>query len=160
RARRAAARRALRFGSLIVRMLRKLQAKLFQSLLGVSQWATREPARNRWLGRPLMRAFGAFTLGVNGGKPQDQDPKALAVEWQRMFPSKKWVPITKVDADTAYAEIHQACPYRGTGNVEGCHRMMEYDRRMMEKIGGEFVVLRSQAEPGVERCQVAIRRKG
>ncbi len=139
--------------------LRKLQGKVFQGLLGVSQWATRDPARNRWLGRPLMRAFGAFTLGVNQGQAKT-DTKALAEEWQRMFPSKKWVPITKIENDTAYAEIHQPCPYRGTGNVEGCHRMMEYDRRMMEKIGGEFVVLRSQAEKGVTTCQVAIRRKG
>jgi hypothetical protein len=35
---------------------------------------------------------------------------------------------------------------------------MEYDRKMLERIGGQLVVLRSQAEPGVEVCQVAIRK--
>lgn len=34
--------------------------------------------------------------------------------------------------------------------------MMEYDRKMMEKIGSTFIVVRSQAEPGVTHCQVAI----
>jgi hypothetical protein len=29
---------------------------------------------------------------------------------------------------------------------------------MLEGIGGQFVVLRSQAEPGVEVCQVAMRK--
>ena len=38
--------------------------------------------------------------------------------------------------------------------------MMEYDRKMLEKIGGQLVVLRSQAEPGVKVCQLAIRKKG
>lgn len=75
-----------------------------------------------------------------------------------MFPSRKGVPITRVENDTVYAEIHITCPHRGTGNVEGCYRMMEYDRKMLEGIGGQFVVLRSQAEPGVEVCQVAMRK--
>jgi hypothetical protein len=34
--------------------------------------------------------------------------------------------------------------------------MMEYDRKMMEKIGASFVVVRSQAEPGVSHCHIAI----
>jgi hypothetical protein len=36
--------------------------------------------------------------------------------------------------------------------------MMEYDRKMLERIGGQLVVLRSQAEPGVEVCQLGIRK--
>jgi hypothetical protein len=42
-----------------------------------------------------------------------------AEEWQRMFPSKKTVLITNIDGDTVHAEIRSACPYRGSGNVEG-----------------------------------------
>ena len=81
---------------------------------------------------------------------------AAAEEWQRMFPSRKMVPITHTDADTVYAEIHSECPYRGSGNLDGCYRMMEYDRKLMEKIGASFTVVRSQAEPGVRHCQIAI----
>jgi len=36
--------------------------------------------------------------------------------------------------------------------------MMEYDRTMLERIGGQFVVLRSRAEPGVEVCQGTMRK--
>ena len=77
-----------------------------------------------------------------------------------MFPDPAEHPITQVANGTVRAEIRIRCPYRGTGNVEGCYRMMEYDRRMMEKIGAQFVVLRSQAEPGVTACQVALRPLG
>lgn len=105
-----------------------------------------------------MRLMGALTLVLKRGKPK-RGVRAIAEEWQRMFPTKKMVPLMRVDdgADGAvYAEIHTHCPYRGSGNVEGCHRMMEYDRRLLERLGGEFVVLRSQAESGVEHCLVAI----
>lgn len=70
-----------------------------------------------------------------------------AEEWQRMPPSRKMVPITSIDGDTVHAEIRSECPYRGSGNVEGCYRMMEYDRKMMKKTGSAFIVVSSQAEP-------------
>jgi len=38
--------------------------------------------------------------------------------------------------------------------------MMEYDREVMRRIGGELVVLESQARPGRTFCTVAIRRQG
>ncbi len=76
-----------------------------------------------------------------------------------MFPYKKMVPIVKIEGDTVFAEIRSTCPYRGSGNVEGCYRMMEYDRKMMETIGANFVVLKSQAEPGVEYCQIAMTKE-
>jgi hypothetical protein len=106
-----------------------------------------------------MRAFGSFTLGLTRARPQ-ADLEGVAVEWQRMFPSAADVPITRISDDTAYAEVHIPCPHRGTGNVEGCYRMMKYDRKMLERIGGQLVILRSQAEPGVEICQLAIRKVG
>lgn len=73
-----------------------------------------------------------------------------------MFPSRKMVPIVAQERDTVFAEIRSVCPYRGSRNVQGCYRMMEYDRRLMEDIGADFVVLRSQAEPGVDYCRIAI----
>ena len=132
---------------------------LFSSLLPLSFWSTRDRARSSLIGRPLMRTFGAATLWLRAGRRQDS-VEAIASEWQRMFPDSSAHPLTRIDDETIQGEIHVHCPYRGTGNVEGCYRMMEYDRRMMERIGGEFVVLRSQAEPGVTSCQVAIRRAG
>ncbi len=82
----------------------------------------------------------------------------VAHEWQRMFPSG--VAVKEVRDGTAYGEIRAECPLRDTGDVEACYRMMEYDRAMLGVIGGEFVVLKSQAEPGVRVCEVAIRRAG
>ncbi|MGE3668390.1 MAG: hypothetical protein AB7K71_01985 [Polyangiaceae bacterium] len=85
------------------------------------------------------------------------EPRALAEEWQRLMPSRRMVPITRVDADTAYGEIRVECPLRGSGDVDACYRLMEYDRSLMRAHGAEFVVLRSQAEPGVSVCEIAIR---
>jgi hypothetical protein len=132
---------------------------LFWMLVPASHWSTSDPLRNSVIGRPFMRILGATTLWLSRGRRQESI-EALGREWQRMFPDPEMNAITKVDADTVYGEVRAHCPYRGSGNVEGCYRMMEYDRRMLEKIGGEFVVLRSQAEPGVTSCQVAIRKAG
>ena len=136
-----------------------LNKLLWKPLLHASVWATRTPARHRYVGRSLERLLGGLTLSLKAAKAQ-ADVGSLAREWQRMMPSRKMVPIVEETADTVVAEIHAVCPYRGSGNVHGCHRMMEYDRKMLETIGGELVVLRSQAEPGVSVCQVALRRKG
>ncbi len=136
----------------------KIAGRLFSQFIKATHWATREPWRAA-PGRLFMRGLGWATLKIRGARPRET-PRALGEEWQRMFPSKKMVPLTEITDDTVYAEIRSPCPYRGSGNVEGCYRMMEYDRRMMEEIGGEFVVLRSQAEPGVETCRVAMRPQG
>jgi hypothetical protein len=80
--------------------------------------------------------------------------------WQRAFPSPAQVPIERVSEDTVYASIHTPCPLRGTGDLQACHRMMEFDREVLRRAGGQFVVLESQAEPGVRHCRVAMRLKG
>jgi hypothetical protein len=130
--------------------------RLFTGLVPVSVWFSRQPSLNT-ITRPLMRLFGSVTLWMTNARPQSS-VEDVGKEWQRMFPSPKQVPITGVEDGTVYAEIHTSCPHRGTGNVDGCYRMMEYDRKILERIGGQLVVLRSQAEPGVEVCQVAIRK--
>jgi hypothetical protein len=38
--------------------------------------------------------------------------------------------------------------------------MMEFDRAVARHAGGQFVVLRSQAEPGRTHCEVALRGAG
>lgn len=134
--------------------IKQINKYLFNSLMVLTHWLTETELRNV-LGKPVMRGLGSLTLAV---KKADEKSTAIesAEEWQRMFPSKKMVPITNVDGDTVYAEIRSECPYRGSGNVEGCYRMMEYDRKMMEKIGSKFIVVKSQAEPGVSHCQIVI----
>jgi hypothetical protein len=112
------------------------------------------------LARPFLRGLGDFTLWVNGGRARDS-LAAVGEEWQRMFPSKAMVPITRVDeaTGTVHAEVRVHCPLRGSGDTAACHRMMEYDRRMLERIGGQLIVLHSQAEPGRTHCEVAIRSR-
>lgn len=136
--------------------IKQINKRIFNSLMGLTHWLTETELRNV-IGKPFLRALGSLTLAV---KKADRKNSAIeaAEEWQRMFPSKKMVPITQVDDDIVQAEIRSECPYRGSGNVDGCHRMMEYDRKMMEKIGAQFIVVKSQAEPGVSHCQVAISR--
>ena len=84
----------------------------------------------------------------------------LGKNWQMGFPSNKQVPITGQDEQTVYAEIHTKCPLRGTGDVEACYKMMSYDRQIVEKAGGQFIVLQSQAEKGITKCSVAMKFKG
>jgi len=134
--------------------INKLNKQLFNSLMGFTHWVT-ETERRNIIGKPFMRALGNLTLRVKKASHKSTALEA-AEEWQRMFPSKKMVPITRIEEKIVYAEIHSECPYHGSGNLEGCHRMMEYDRKMMEKIGSTFLVVKSQAEPGVTHCQVAI----
>lgn len=80
--------------------------------------------------------------------------------WQRSFPSKKQVPIESTSEDTVVAQIHTRCPLRGSGDLEACYRMMEFDREVMRRAGGQFVVLQSQATPGLSHCRVAMRMHG
>ena len=65
--------------------------------------------------------------------------------------------IDRITHDTAYGRIRVHCPLRGTGDTAACHRLMTYDRALLAPHGGRLVVLRSQAEPGVTECEVAIR---
>lgn len=39
-------------------------------------------------------------------------------------------------------------------------RMMEYDREVLRAVGGQLIVLESQAVPGRCFCRVALRRQG
>jgi len=87
-------------------------------------------------------------------------PEDLGVAWQQAFPSRKQVPIERVEGSTVFARIHTPCPLRGTGDVHACYRMMEFDREVLRQAGGQFVVLESQAQPGRTFCRVAMRLKG
>lgn len=135
----------------------KLAGRLFMTWLRVSARAARAP---RW------QRLAEWTLGQLGravarrrGLKEDASPQALGEQWQRIFPSPRHVPLVKVDDTTAYAEIRTVCPLRGTGDVHACHRMMAYDRMAAARMGARFVVLESQATPGVTVCRVALRHQ-
>lgn len=78
-----------------------------------------------------------------------------------MFGLNRYWKIAAIDNDTAYAEIHFPCSLEGSGDVQACHRLMEYDRALLAKIGGQLVVVESRADPRVIGCcKVAIRTRG
>lgn len=129
-----------------------------QSVLAASAWMARRESLNaetEW----FMNVLAKTTINSKGiRKAKDLDD--LGKQWQRGFPSSKQVPIKDVTETTVYAEIHTPCPLRGTGDVHACHRMMQFDRKVVEKAGGQFVVLSSQATPGNTFCKVAMRMQG
>ncbi|MBZ4418630.1 hypothetical protein [Myxococcus sp. RHSTA-1-4] len=135
----------------------RIAGRLFMTWLRVSARAARSP---RW------QRVAEWTLGQLGravarrrGLTEASSPQALGEQWQRIFPSRRHVPLVGVDATTAYAEIRTVCPLRGTGDVHACHRLMAYDRAAAARMGARFVVLESQATPGATVCRVALRRQ-
>ena len=139
-----------------------LRSRLIRGTVGaslaLSAFLARRPRFNA-LTAALMRAMARLAVRAKGIRPA-RDDADLGAQWQRAFPSAKQVPIRRIDNGTVYAEIHTPCPLRGTGDVHACHRMMEFDRAVLERAGGQFIVLRSQAEPGRTWCEVAMRRAG
>lgn len=136
---------------------RVLKAGVQAALLGASLFA--RPQALGALSVRLMAALGARVARARGVRPVTTVAE-LGPAWQRAFPSAKQVPIVGGDERTVLAQIRTPCPLRGTGDVAACYRMMAYDRAFLERAGGQFVVLRSQAEPGRTYCEVAMRRAG
>ena len=89
-----------------------------------------------------------------------EDIVEVGIEWKRMFPHERMQRFISKDDDTVFYETHTWCPLRGTGEVLACYHLMEFDRCLCEKIGGRFVVLKSQAVPGRKTCIIAIRKPG
>jgi hypothetical protein len=120
--------------------------------------------RLRWL-RPLEQRlttpfFVALTRRIRGAPKQAVvDLPAIGREWERLLGSRSAARVVQLDptTHTVHGEIHVHCPLRGTGDVHACHRLMEYDRRLMAPHGVRFVVLHSQAEVGRSHCTIAMR---
>lgn len=129
------------------------------ALLAVSAGLARHPAL--W---PVSRAWSRWLAGMTVRRKKicqaTRQISGLGTAWQRGFPSAKQVPIEAVTTDTVFARIETPCPLRGTGRTAACWRMMEYDRAVTAAAGGQFVVLQSQAEPGITVCRVALRWAG
>jgi hypothetical protein len=129
-----------------------------QATLGALAFFARRPALLP-LSNALTRSLARLTVRVKGiGRARDISE--LGPLWQRSFPAKKQVPIESTSQDTVVAQIHTPCPLRGSGDLHACYRMMEFDREVVRKAGGQFVVLQSQATPGVQFCRVAMRLEG
>lgn len=127
----------------------------FNALLHALAWMARRPGLaplSSMVGRGLASA-SCMAKGIT----RVSNVTELGLAWQRSFPSAKPVPIESVVGSTVVARIHTTCPLRGTGDVEACYRMMEFDRAVVGRAGGRFVVLSSQATPGIDHCRVAMR---
>ncbi len=131
---------------------------LMNLILGIQAFLFKNRRLN-FIGYGLNRQFARIMIrnkGVRQANPLDE----LGRNWQKGFPAKKHVPITHMDENTVYGEIHTHCPLRGTGGVNACYKMMSYDREIVGQAGGEFIVLESQATLGVTVCKIAMRFKG
>ncbi|MDD3762972.1 MAG: hypothetical protein PHP86_06765 [Nevskiales bacterium] len=129
-----------------------------QSVLRVSAWMARQERLNA-LTETCMNLLARATIRTKRIRHADS-LEGLGRQWQRGFPSAKQVPIKDITANTVFAEIHTPCPLRGTGDVRACHRMMQFDREVVRRAGGQFIVLSSQATPGNAFCRVAMRPLG
>lgn len=146
-------------------MLRRAFGKVFS--LGLAANAALTRSRFRVVEQRLLTpAFVTLTTWVRGSRPVEPTAAAIGSEWERLLASRKTAHLTTVEPqtgstpETAYGEISVRCPLRGTGDVHACHRLMAYDRALVEAAGGQFIVLESQAVPGRTHCRIAIRKKG
>ncbi|MGH8352391.1 MAG: hypothetical protein ACRERY_02495 [Pseudomonas sp.] len=130
---------------------------LFKRVNGFTGPLSRTPWH--WRTRVMAKLLATYMLLKNGGERKDS-VAAIAEEWRRMFGLNRFWKIERIDADTAYCEIHFPCSLERTGDVQACYRLMEYDRALLERIGGQLVVLESRADPQVTgACKVAIRKR-
>lgn len=121
-------------------------------------WPNRHE-RLAFVSAPLMRIMARAAMRKARVAPASDLPDLFA-QWQRASPALADYRLTRITDETVYAEIHSQCALRGSGDLGACHRMMAYDREVMRAIGGELVVLASQATPGRIFCTVAMRRAG
>jgi len=133
-----------------------VQLKIFKGFVHFTAAVARSPFHR--FSRGLMHTLADINCKMNDGQRQSSLP-AVAQEWKRMFPiDQNKMPVTRITDDTVFMEIREPCPLRDTGDVNACNRLMEFDRRVLEKLGAQLVVLRSQAQAdGVTICQIALR---
>ncbi len=127
-------------------------------IVGFARKVVAWPNRRSWLeflSGPMMRWMARVAMRRAGTRPAST-LQELFVEWQGASPALADYRLQHISGETAYAEIHSECALRGSGDLAACHRMMAYDREVMRAVGGDLVVLKSQATPGRTFCTVAI----
>jgi len=131
-------------------------AKRFNGVLKLVGPIARKPAL-AFVTKTLMLGLAKLTIASKKARKREST-QDLTEEWLRMFP-RETCSIEKVEGETGYGLVHANCPLVGTGDVAACYKMMEYDRALMRKIGGELTVIESRANPKVKgACRVAIRK--
>ncbi len=110
----------------------------------------------------LMRLSADIIFRLRNGQ-RKESLEEIGEEWERMFsyPKKVIIKNRLTSNNTVHAKvIAPDCPLIGKGNVKACYHLMEYDRRLLEHIGGQLIVLKSRATNGVIACEVEIRKEG
>lgn len=109
--------------------------------------------------RFVTRRLAKLNISLNKPKPTN-DLKKLAETWKALMPpdGQDFFKITNITDDTAFVEINLHCPLRGTGKVNTCFSFMNYDRTLMEEVGGSLTILESQSNSGKPYCKLAIGR--
>ncbi|MFT6907666.1 MAG: hypothetical protein ACJAS1_004350 [Oleiphilaceae bacterium] len=125
-----------------------------QTVLHLTSFFARRE-RLTFINKRLLGAAAKFVV-KKSTLSHPQNLAELGRSWQNAFPSPKQVPLVNITEDTVYAEIRTPCPLRETGDLNACYRMMEFDRSYLSFFDGELIVLRSQAEKGVNVCEIAI----
>jgi hypothetical protein len=136
------------------RRKKPLMARVFMRLLAFSAQISQHKHLHG-LAYPLMRFFAWYTLKSKKAQLKNT-AEAVALEWQRMFPAPPTILEVDEDGRKVIAQINTHCPLRDTGDWAACHRLMEYDRTMVRKMGGKFTVLTSQSTSGEPFCRVSI----
>jgi hypothetical protein len=139
------------------RVSARLLGRLFQLGLRLNATLTRTPGVRALEQRVLTPLFVRLTRWIRGRPTLAAGPEALGREWERLLGDRRYARVTHVDETTAYGEIIGECPLRGSADLAACHRLMAFDRGLLDPLGAHFIVLVSQAEPGHETCQIAIR---
>ncbi len=104
----------------------------------------------------LTWLLAKLTILSRKGQPK-HSVEGITKEWLRMFP-QGICSIEKFEDKTGYGLVHADCSLVGTGNVDACYKMMNYDREMIKMLGGTLTVIESRANPEVNHCcKVAIR---
>ena len=143
-------------------MLKRFLEKLsvFKFILKCLSFFARKKPFGR-LTQWLTTSSARLNLLLNKPSP-NHEVSGLAETWQQLMPrdGQELFKVTDMDERTAYVEIHLHCPLRGTGDVQACYKLMNYDRQLMKKVGGELIVLESQSNSGSNYCKLAIRKAG
>ncbi len=121
-------------------------------------WPNRRPSfepLSNWMMRKIAKIAMKKAVTKRGSTLDE-----ICEQWKGASPPMADYRVIAIKDGTAHAEIHSECALRGTGDIGACYRMMEYDREILRKAGGELVILESQASPGRIFCRVAIRHQG
>ena len=128
---------------------------------GLAVFGTLARMKAYGLARAMSKSSAKLNLSLN--KPEvATSVDELGKTWVSLMPpdAQHKFKFTGSDEKTAFTEIHIKCPLRGSGDPHACYHLMNYDRTLMEKVGGQLIVLETQANSGKDHCKLAIRKAG